>query len=59
LLIDAGPEYSTSMERMVGGPGADGGACAQAITAVERTQREAIQIAKGGGRIHPQKRCIC
>src|SRR6516164_1310900 len=58
LLIVAGPVYSTSMARMTGGPGADGGACARAITAVKSVQREAIQIAIGGGRTHPQKRCI-
>src|SRR6516162_8157451 len=59
LLIVAGPVYSTSMARMTGGPGGDGGACARAITAVQSVQREATQIAIGGGRTHPQKRCIC
>src|SRR2546423_8123752 len=59
LLIVAGPVYSTSMERMTGAPGADCGACARTITAVNSVQREAIQIAIGGGGIHPQKRCIC
>src|ERR1700750_2185810 len=58
LLIDAGPVYSTSMEWITGGPGADGGACARTITAVKSAQREAIQIAIGRGRIHPEKRCI-
>src|SRR5437899_12846097 len=58
LLIDAGPVYSTSMARIIGGPGADGGACARAITAVKSAQTEAIQIATDRGRIHPQKRCI-
>src|SRR5215469_3211150 len=63
LLIVAGPVYCTSIERMMGGPGAvcgaDCGACARAITAVKSVQKEAIQIAIGGGRIRPQKRCIC
>src|SRR5215475_7511286 len=59
LLIVAGPVYSTSIARMTGGPGADCGACARAITIVKSVQREATQIAIGGGRIHPQKRCIC
>src|SRR4029453_2387305 len=59
LLIVAGPVYSTSMERIMGGPGADCGACARASTVAKTAQREAIQIATGGGRIHPQKRCIC
>src|SRR4029450_1337272 len=58
LLIVAGPVYSTSIDRMMGGPGADCGACARTITAVKSAQREAIQIAIDGGRIHPQKRCI-
>jgi len=47
------------MERMMGGPGADCGACARANTVAKSAQREAIQIATGGERIHPQKRCIC
>src|SRR2546430_14177711 len=59
LLIVAGPVYSTSMERMTGGPGADCGACARTITAVNSVQREAIQIAIGGGGLHPQKHCRC
>src|SRR5262249_23317588 len=59
LLIVAEPVYSTSMARMTGGPGGDGGACARAITAVKSVQREAIQIAIGGGRTHPQKSSIC
>src|SRR5574338_1200660 len=59
LLIFAGPVYCTSRERMTGGPGADGGACARTTIAVKSVQKEATQIANGGGRIHPQKRCIC
>src|SRR5262249_10305867 len=59
LLIVAGPVYSTSMERIMGGPGADGGACARAVTVVKRVKKEATQIAIGKGRVHPQKRCIC
>src|SRR5882672_11348209 len=58
LLIDAGPVYSTSLARIIGGPGADGGACARTITVVKNAQREAIQIETGRGRIHPEKRCI-
>src|SRR5262249_53706130 len=58
LLIVAGPVYSTSMARMTGGPGGDGGACARAITAVKSVQREATQIAIGGGRTHPQKQSL-
>src|SRR6516225_10245185 len=59
LLIVAGPVYCTSMEWMTGGPGADCGACARAIRAIKSVQNDATQIAIGGGRIHPQKRCIC
>src|SRR5215471_1069108 len=59
LLIGAGPVYSTSMEWMMGGPVADGGACARAVTVVKRVKKEATQIAIGKGRVHPQKRCIC
>src|SRR5262252_1237060 len=59
LLIVAAPVYCTSRERMTGGPGADCGACARPITIVKSVQREATQIAIGGGRTHPQKRCIC
>src|SRR5262245_49930203 len=59
LLIVAGPLYATSMARMTGAHGADCGSCARTITVVKSVQREAIQIAIGGVRIHPQKRCIC
>src|SRR6266403_356618 len=58
LLIDAGPVYSTSMERIMGGPGADGGACARTVRGVKSALRDAINIAKGGGGVNPQERCI-
>src|SRR5262245_33549293 len=59
LLIVAGPVYCTSMARMTGGPGGTCGACPRTITAVKSVQKQATQIAIGGGRVHPQKRCIC
>ena len=54
LLIVAGPVYCTSIERMIGGPEADCGACARTSTGATSAQMEATQIAIGGGRIHPE-----
>jgi hypothetical protein len=52
LLTNLGPAYSTSIDRMIGGPS---GACARADTAPSSAQMDATQIANGGRRSHPEK----